>query len=282
MVDRNSRIKLSSGQISWREAGDNLRPIMIFLHGNWHDNNQWQDLLEPLSKDFHCFALDLLGFGNSTAIEPPNSIAVEVDCLHEFIEKLNLRPVYLVGHSLGAWIAVNYTLKYPELVRGVVTISPEGFFLTNWRQYGFLTKLLLAHPVLLKLWLAGWQTLTSVSDGAAPLEQRQAYWNFFKEFPTTQTLLFRRSAKKIKQELVTDKLSQFKTPMLILQTDRDDASIIKQNQAYARSIQHAEYRSIQFIESSSRHHIPLQAIIEIQEFTDRVQRKIDLEEMELW
>jgi pimeloyl-ACP methyl ester carboxylesterase len=282
MVDRNSRIKLSAGQIFWREAGDDRRPVMIFLHGNWHDSNQWQDLLEPLSKDFHCFALDLLGFGNSIAIEPPTSIEMEVDCLHEFLTKLNLRPVYLVGHSLGAWIAVNYTLKYPNLVQGVVTISPEGFFLTNWRQYGLLAKLLLAHPVLLKLWLVGLQTLTSVSDGAAPLAKRQAYWKFFREFPTTQTLLFRRSTKEIQRELVADKLSTFKTPILILQPDRDDASVIKQSQAYAQSIHDAEYRSIQDWKSTSRHKIPLQTVMEIQEFIDRVQRKIDLEEMELW
>jgi pimeloyl-ACP methyl ester carboxylesterase len=282
MVDRNSRIKLSAGQIFWREAGDDRRPVMILLHGNWHDSNQWQDLLEPLSKDFHCFALDLLGFGNSTAIQSPTSIKMEVDCLHEFLTTLNLRPVYLVGHSLGAWIAVNYTLKHPDLVQGVVTISPEGFFLTNWRQYGFLTKLLLAHPVLLKLWLAGLQTLTSVSDGAAPLARKQAYWNFFKEFPTTRTLLFSRSTTEIQRELVADQLSQFKTPILILQTDRDDASTVNQNQAYARSIHGAEYRSIQDLESTSRHQLPPQTATEIQDFTDRVQRKIDLEEMELW
>jgi pimeloyl-ACP methyl ester carboxylesterase len=282
MVDRNSRIKLSAGKIFWQEAGDDRRPVMILLHGNWHDSNQWQDLLDPLSKYFHCFALDLLGFGNSMAIEPPTSIEMEVNCLHEFLNTLNLRPVYLVGHSLGAWIAVNYTLKYPDLVRGVVAISPEGFFITNWRQYGAIAKLLLAHPVLFKLWLAGLQTLTSVSDGAAPLEKRQAYWKFFKEFPTTRTLLFRRPTKEIKRELVADKLAQFNTPILILKTDRDDASMVKQSEAYAQAINGSESKSIEYLDSTSPHQIPLQAIVEIQEFTDRVQRKIEREEMELW
>jgi haloalkane dehalogenase len=280
MLHRSSRIKLSSGQIFWHEAGNSHRPILVFLHGSWHDSNQWQEIIKPLSESFHCIAIDLLGFGNSHPDRPPTSIADEVDCLHEFLNAIQLSdPVYLIGHSLGAWVGISYALKYPNKIQGLVSISPEGFYLNTLQRYGLPTKFLLAHPLLLKSWSFGLKVATSISDGAAPLERKQAYWDFMEEFPTTSKLLFQRSKKEMTRELVFDKLANFKTPTLILQPDLDDAAAIAQSQAYAKAIDRAEYRSIESIDS-----IPSvqQTIGEIQVFIERLQMKIDREEVEVW
>lgn len=282
MVYRNSQIKLPIGQMFWREAGDRDRPVLIFLHGNWHDSSQWQEIIEPLSKEFHCFALDLIGFGNSIAVKNPTSIADEVDGLQEFLTALKLRHVYLVGHSLGAWIAIDYTLKYPARIRGVVAISPEGFFLPNLHQYGRSTKLVLAHPWLFKSWVAGLQALNIVSDEAAPLQKRQAYWEFFKQFPTTCKILFQRSTQEISSELVADKLSQYRTPTLILQSDADDRSIVEQSQAYAQAIRDAEYQPILELGADSLQQSISQTVKEIQGFVERTQLRIDREEIQIW
>jgi pimeloyl-ACP methyl ester carboxylesterase len=282
MHDRSSRIKLSAGQIFWREAGESHRPVLIFLHGSWDDSSQWQKIVEPLSKNFHCFAPDLLGFGNSTAIETPTSIETEVNCLDEFLQALQLRPVYLIGHSLGAWIAISYALKHPDLVQGVVAIAPEGFTLTSWQQYRRFTKWLLAHPWLFKLWLKGLEIITSISDSAYPLVKSQTYWNFLDKFPTTCHLFFRRSRKAIRSELVADRLSQFRSPFLVLQSDTDHRSTIAQSQAYAKAVRKSEYRSIEETSFPLKSASTLQIVREILEFLERVQTKIDREEVELW
>jgi pimeloyl-ACP methyl ester carboxylesterase len=276
MVDRSSHIKISTGQIFWRESGDSENPIVIFLHGSWDDSNQWAKIVEPLSKNFHCFAIDLLGFGNSTSIESPNSIEVEVDCLHEFLTALKLRPVYLIGHSLGAWIAVSYTLKYPDLVQGVVAISPEGFSLTYWQQYSQLTKWLLTQPWLFKLWLSGLKVMASIGDGAYPMVKHQSQWTLLDKFPTTYQLFFKRSIQSIDRELVATKLSQFRKSFLVLQNDADNRLTIEQSQAYARAVWKSEYQWITDREAD------LQIALEIQRFIDRVQTKIDREEIDLW
>jgi pimeloyl-ACP methyl ester carboxylesterase len=282
MVDRSSRIKLSAGQICWHEAGDSHRPVLIFLHGSWHDRRQWQQIVEPLSKNFHCFALDLLGFGNSIAIETPTSIAIEVDCLHEFLTALKLDQVYLIGHSLGAWIAINYTLKYPDLVRGVVTISPSGFSLAGLHNYGHLTKWLLAHPWLFRLWLNGLQVITSISDGANPLAKSQSHWSYLSKFPTTCKLFFGRSRQEISQELFADRLNNFRQPLFVIQSGADERKIIEESQACAQAVSKSEYKLIQESGLISRQELPIQIALEIQGFIDRVQTKIDREEVELW
>jgi pimeloyl-ACP methyl ester carboxylesterase len=281
MVYRSSRIKISSGQVFWHEAGDSHRPVLVFLHGSWHDSSQWQEIMEPLSDSFHCIAVDLPGFGNSRTDRLPNSIAEQVDRLHEFLNAIQLSShrVYAIGHSLGAWVAASYAIKYAQKIQGLVLISPEGFYLNMRQRYGFRTKFLLAHPLLLKSWSLGLKVATSISDGAAPLERKQAYWDYMEQFPTTSKLLFRRSKKEIASELVADKLTNFKIPLLILQPQLDDAVAIAQSQAYAKAIPHAEYRTIESIDD-----LPSlqQTIGEIQVFIERIQLKIDREEVEVW
>ncbi len=282
MVDRSSHIKISTGQVFWREAGDSENPVVIFLHGSWDDSTQWAKIVEPLSKKFHCIAIDLLGFGNSTADETPSSIEMEVDCLHEFLTALKLRPAYLVGHSLGAWIAVSYTLKYPDFVRGVVAISPEGFSLKYWQQYSQFTKWLLTRQWLFRLWISGLKVLSSVSDGAYPMVKHQSQWALLDKFPTTYQLFFRRSIESIDRELVAARLFQFRKSFLVLQNEADDRLTIEQSQAYAKAVWKSEYQSISNTDSSSIQEADIQITSEIQRFIDRIQTKIDREEVDLW
>jgi pimeloyl-ACP methyl ester carboxylesterase len=282
MVARSSRIKLSAGQIFWSEAGDNRRPVVIFLHGSWHDRTQWSSAIEILSQNFQCLAIDLLGFGNSTASQTPISIEMEVDCLHEFLTTLKLRRVYLVGHSLGAWIAVSYALKYPQVVAGVAVISPEGFSLNSWKQYHFPTKLVVANPALFKVWLKGVQVVTSISDGAEVMEKSQAYWRLLDKFPTTCKLLFQRSTSEIRRELVVDRLDEFNLPFLILQPDTAKPIVIEQSQAYARAVRQSEYKLINGSSVNSERELMPQMAREIQLFLDRVELQCDRTEVELW
>ncbi len=275
MVARSSRIKLSAGQIFWHEAGADRRPVVIFLHGSWHDNLQWSSAIEILSQNFQCLAIDLLGFGNSVALKTPSTIEMEVDCLHEFLTTIKLRRVYLVGHSLGAWIAVSYALKYPDSVTGIVAISPEGFSLNNWKQYHFPTKLVIGNSVLFKVWLKGLNLVTSIADGAISLEKFQTYWRLLEKFPTTCKLLFQRSKREIRRELVADRLDRFNLPFLILQPDTAKQVIIEQSQAYARAVHQAEYKLINGDNLTGDRELMPQMVWEISDFLDRVQLQIE-------
>ena len=130
---RNSRRQLTQGLLFWREAGEGT-PI-IFLHGAWNNSSQWVSVVESLSDNFHCFAPDLLGFGES---ENPNvhySIDLEVECIAEFVQALRLEKVYLIGYSLGGWIAARYALKYPDKVYGLVLLAPEGVAVQGQERY---------------------------------------------------------------------------------------------------------------------------------------------------
>ena len=66
--------------------------------------------MDALSEEYRVYALDLWGFGDSAKPGNRYSIVSYVELLHSFIEELGvLRPLPLVGHALGAAVAVGVT-----------------------------------------------------------------------------------------------------------------------------------------------------------------------------
>ena len=91
----------------------------------------------------------------------------------------------------------------------------------------------MANPALFKVWLKGLQVMTSITDGAEFMERSQTYWQLLAKFPTTCKLLFQRSTREIRRELVADRLDKLSLPFLILQPDNAKPIIIDRSRAYA-------------------------------------------------
>jgi pimeloyl-ACP methyl ester carboxylesterase len=97
---------------------------LIFLHGWLGSWRYWWPSMQALSTHRRSFALDLWGFGDSSKVQNMYSLAAYVELLDQFIGQLGiLQPVTLVGHSLGAAVALRYTLKYPEHVEKLATVA---------------------------------------------------------------------------------------------------------------------------------------------------------------
>lgn len=218
---RNSRIKLTQGQLFWREVGQGA--IVVFLHGSWSEGSEWIPVMERLSRAYHCFAPDLLGFGESDRPRSRYSIALEVECLGDYLEALKLRQIYLVGHSLGGWVAASYALKYPEQVRGLVLLSPEGIIAKQLGRRWDLAGWLVGKPPILP-WLLGLVHLPAKVLGMGrAIDRLFQLREKFRRSPIACKLLFQRRRAEIKAELLQDQLSDLKPPVLLLQGE-DEAS----------------------------------------------------------
>lgn len=231
---RNSRIKLSQGLLFWREVGTGA-PI-IFLHGTWTDSSQWVRVMEILSRDFHCFTPDLLGFGESEFPNVHYSVNLQVESINEFLDALKLERVYIVGHSLGAWIAATYGLQHPERVSKLILISPEGVGIegieSHWQRMrnilirsDFTFGLLRLIRPIAKLF--GWKI-----DVKADLKLRQ----IMEANPTACELIFQRQNAEIKAELLENRLYGMMIPTLILQGGEDSQEAVTKSKIYTQSI----------------------------------------------
>jgi len=47
--------------------------------------------------------------------------------IEELRKSLEIEKMYILGHSLGGFMAAHYTLKYPEKIIKTILISPAGF-----------------------------------------------------------------------------------------------------------------------------------------------------------
>ncbi|BAY79655.1 alpha/beta hydrolase fold protein (plasmid) [Nostoc linckia NIES-25] len=239
---RNSRRKLSQGLLFWREAGTEI-PV-IFLHGAWNDSSQWLSVMESLAENFHCFAPDLLGFGESENPNIHHSIDLQVECLAEFLQAVKLEKVYLVGHSLGSWIAASYALKYPENVNGMVLLAPEGVEIAGQQEYcRKMRRLLNYSPLVVKL-LRSLITLTKILGWHEKITQDLQLRQDLLRYPIACQLLFKRRQAEIEAESLQKRLYTIEAPVLILQGGQDTPDALAKSQVYAQLIPKVELKMI--------------------------------------
>ena len=114
--------------------GDSLHYIdigkgdpVVFVHGTLDDYRVWQMELDTFAKDHRVIAYSRrYAFPNKQVINDSAdySPTIHANDLSEFIKKLDLSPVHLVGHSYGAYTALLTTMNHPELVRSLTLGEP--------------------------------------------------------------------------------------------------------------------------------------------------------------
>lgn len=78
---------------------------------------------EPLSDAYQLVIPDLPGHGASSTIRTRYSIADLAVWLDSLIQMLGLEHPIILGYSQGASIAIEYGLRYPDRVQGVILVS---------------------------------------------------------------------------------------------------------------------------------------------------------------
>lgn len=213
---RTGRMKLPMGSLFWHEQGEPRGETVVLLHGSWHDSSQWLSVMPYLAAQHHCLAPDLLGFGESfRADKTPYSIALQVECLHSLLTALRINRCRLVAHSLGAWVAAQYALTYPDQVQSLAVLAPEGVsdpkLRGRWRRDRWLVARWSPLPLVLP-WLGK-------SPWAIALRDRR---QCLRQSPAACKILFQRRAAAINGELLQQKLGQLTVPTLVLQSAAAD------------------------------------------------------------
>lgn len=110
-------------------------PPVLLLHGFGGSLNQWRDNFSELAQHRTVYALDLLGFGDSQKVSTTFSADLWSTQVHDFWAAWLGCPVDLIGHSLGALVALNNAVTYPEMVHRLVLLTLPAAreeLLTGW------------------------------------------------------------------------------------------------------------------------------------------------------
>src|SRR5215213_3981183 len=99
---------------------------IVFLHGLGGSTSTWASVLGAFAETYRIAAVDLPGHGASDKPAPDAtdySVAGIATRVGELLEKLELVPAVLIGHSLGGATALQLALDRPKLVRALALVN---------------------------------------------------------------------------------------------------------------------------------------------------------------
>jgi pimeloyl-ACP methyl ester carboxylesterase len=116
-----SAVVIDSGIVHY-EAFGRGKPI-LFVHGWLGSWRYWMPTMEAVSDKNRTYALDLWGFGDSDKSNPRYTVSDYVALLSNFVENMGVRDAPIIGHALGATVALEYAVRYPDRVKKIVAVS---------------------------------------------------------------------------------------------------------------------------------------------------------------
>lgn len=110
---------------------------IVLIHGWGLNSGVWQPLLalfnENNEQNYQIITVDLPGFGinNSVDIHP-----YSLSNICHYLDQVIDQPAIYLGWSLGGLVATEMALKYPDKVKGLITIASSPYFVeqaeNNW------------------------------------------------------------------------------------------------------------------------------------------------------
>ena len=110
---------VNGARIHYERAGDGL-PVM-FLHAGIADLRMWEPQVVAFARHFDVIRTDMRGFGRSEL--PPERWSPVGDLL-ALIDDLHLKPIHLVGCSIGGGVAIDFALQHGERISKLVLVAP--------------------------------------------------------------------------------------------------------------------------------------------------------------
>ncbi len=109
---------------AYRMAGSG--PAILFIHGISDNSATWNPILPALSQRYTVIAPDLLGHGASDKPRADYAAAAYACGMRDLLTVLDVERVTVVGHSLGAGVAMQFAYQFPERCERLVLVGSGG------------------------------------------------------------------------------------------------------------------------------------------------------------
>jgi len=117
-------IEAGQARVCYRKAGQG--PALVLLHGFPLSGLTWRKLVPVLAQRFTCYALDLVGLGDTTStVAADFSSEGQAAVLQRALRALHVSSYALMGNDTGGWIARELALREPERVTQLVLTNTE-------------------------------------------------------------------------------------------------------------------------------------------------------------
>lgn len=239
---------------------------LVLIEGLASDHNAWIPHLEELKKQFRCLVFDNRGMGQTDHPESEYTTRIYADDTARLMEATGFTQAHLVGLSMGACIAQELCLAYPEKVLSMLLVSAWARADNYFRE-------------LINLWIylaenagpdATWMDVLLWSFSPKMYNERPKDIQDLKEGLRQAEIslpAFIRQAYSLITHDAFDRLNQVKVPTLILVGEEDIFTPYRLAQGLHQAIPHSQLKVLE----GQAHAFPLEnpqvLIKEIIDFT---------------
>ena len=224
--------------ISYREAG--AGPALVLLHGIGSSSASWLFQLESLA-GYRLLAWDAPGYGASAFLSVAEPRPADyAQALHEFLERLLLKDVVLVGNSLGCLMAAAYAAVHPERVRSMLLLGPAGGYADFPDREAKLSERLRQLDELGPAGLAEQRSPTLVAKGSPPIALELVRWSQRRIQPQG----YRQAVHCLAQGRLAVDAQRYAKKVLVACGDEDVITPEGTCKAIARAFPRGEYRTL--------------------------------------
>ena len=136
-------VRLAGGPtIEYAEQGPRGGPTLLMLHGITDTWRSFEPVLPWLPPDWHVVSMSQRGHGGSSTMASYRTREFAADAA-AMVAALDLAPVLVVGHSMGAVNALRLAIDHPAAVRGVVAAGGFASFSDKPELVDFIRSQLL-------------------------------------------------------------------------------------------------------------------------------------------
>lgn len=135
-------------------------PTLILLHGYLSSAHYFKSIQKRLASTHRVIAIDLLGFGKSPKPRVDYTYNDHITAIHETIQRLGVtKPYVLIGHSMGALIALRYATLFADEIGSLQLFNPPIFsdinqMIDTHKKTGRHYRMMLYSPIREGYWKA--------------------------------------------------------------------------------------------------------------------------------
>jgi len=113
--------------LAFREYGSENKTLII-LHGLLGSSQNWQRAAKVFAEKYRVLTLDLRNHGDSPHTPAHSFAEMREDVKHVF-DQQRLEQAYLLGHSMGGGVAMEFAFHYPGRLLGLIIedIAPRAY-----------------------------------------------------------------------------------------------------------------------------------------------------------
>jgi pimeloyl-ACP methyl ester carboxylesterase len=200
-------------------------PTLVFVLGWILTGELWVPQVTYFSQNFKVVTVDMRGTGESDKPADNYTLDLYVDDLNSIIEELQEKNIVLIGHFMGASIAIKYVTEYPRKVSKLVLqggtpkwIATDGFP-HGFPQNDFHAYLALALESYSRVWRLLWE-LAFPEPGTEYLKE----WAFKISQKTPQEIAV-NSIRNFAKEDLRPLLEKINIPTLIIDGEKAAAPV---------------------------------------------------------